>query len=62
MILLGPVNLGNPHELNIITLAEKIIKIVKSKSKIDFFELPQDDPVKRKPDITKALDNLNWKP
>ena len=35
---------------------------MKSKSKIKFFDLPQDDPVKRKPDITKVLDNLDWKP
>ena len=60
--LTGPINLGNPHEIDILTLAKQIIDIVNSKSKINYFELPQDDPVKRKPDIKKAQDNLNWKP
>ena len=58
----GPVNLGNPEEINILTLAKKIIHIINSESKIIYFDLPEDDPVKRKPDINKALDNLDWKP
>ena len=58
----GPVNLGNPEEINILTLAKKIIHVINSESKIIYFDLPQDDPVKRKPDIKKALDNLDWKP
>ena len=58
----GPVNLGNPEEINILTLAKKIINIINSESKIIYFDLPEDDPVKRKPDINKALDNLDWKP
>ena len=47
---------------NILELAEKIIKLTNSKSKIVFKPLPQDDPKKRKPDITKAKKYLNWKP
>jgi UDP-glucuronate decarboxylase len=43
-------------------LAEKIIKITGSKSKIEFFKIPQDDPKKRKPDIEKAKKILNWEP
>ena len=58
----GPVNLGNPEEINILTLAKKIIHIINSESKIIYFDLPEDDPVKRKPDIKKALNNLDWKP
>lgn len=59
---LGPVNLGNPNELSIGDLAEKIIKITNSKSKIVYKELPQDDPVRRKPDITLANKELGWVP
>ena len=58
----GPINLGNPEEINILTLAKKIINFVNSKSNINYLDLPQDDPVKRKPDIKKALNNLDWKP
>ena len=58
----GPINLGNNHEINILDLAEKIIKIIGSKSKISFKKLPLDDPKKRKPDISKAWKNLKWKP
>jgi len=59
---LGPVNLGNPHEITIIELAEKIIDLTGSKSKIIFKKLPQDDPVRRKPDITLAKTELGWEP
>jgi UDP-glucuronate decarboxylase len=59
----GPINLGNPTEFSIIELAEKIIKLTKSKSKIIFKPLPEDDPVQRQPDISKANKILNgWKP
>ncbi len=58
----GPVNLGNPSERTILNLAELIIKLTASKSKIIHKPLPSDDPVKRKPDITLASENLNWKP
>jgi UDP-glucuronate decarboxylase len=58
----GPVNLGNPDEFTILELAEKIISVIQSDSKIIFKPLPQDDPLQRKPDIQLARDKLNWKP
>jgi len=59
----GPVNLGNPSEFTILEMANKIIKLTGSKSKIKFNPLPQDDPVQRKPDITLAKKVLNgWQP
>ncbi len=58
----GPINLGNPAEFKIIELANKIIKITKSKSKIVYLNLPQDDPQQRKPDISLAMKILNWSP
>ncbi len=58
----GPVNLGNPVEITISTLAEKIIKLTGSKSKIIYLPLPQDDPKQRKPDITLAKKELGWEP
>ena len=58
----GPVNLGNPEEFTVMELAEKIIKMTSSKSKIVFHPLPQDDPIKRKPDISKAKKILKWQP
>jgi UDP-glucuronate decarboxylase len=58
----GPVNLGNPVEFTIKSLAEKIIKMTGSKSKITFLPLPPDDPRQRKPDITLALKELSWSP
>jgi UDP-glucuronate decarboxylase len=58
----GPVNLGNPSEMSILELAEKVIKITHSRSKIVFKALPQDDPVRRCPDIRLAKKILKWKP
>ena len=58
----GPINLGNPAEFKIIELANKIIKFTKSKSKIVYLNLPQDDPQQRKPDISLAMKILNWSP
>ena len=58
----GPVNLGNPQEYSILELAEKIISLTQSKSKIVFEPLPQDDPLQRKPNIKLAMDKLKWKP
>ena len=58
----GPVNLGNPNEQTILSLAEMIIKKTNSKSKIVYKPLPNDDPVKRKPDITLAKEKLKWEP
>lgn len=58
----GPVNLGNPSEISILELAEKVLRITGSKSKIAFKPLPQDDPVRRCPDITLAEERLGWQP
>ena len=58
----GPVNIGNPGEFTIRQLAEEVISLTGSKSKLIFRELPQDDPRQRKPDITKAKTVLNWEP
>ncbi|HDQ03561.1 MAG TPA: SDR family oxidoreductase [Deltaproteobacteria bacterium] len=58
----GPVNLGNPWEFSILELAQKVIKMTKSKSKIVFCDLPMDDPAQRKPDISLAAQKLGWKP
>lgn len=58
----GPVNAGNPEEVSIQGLAEKIIGITGSKSKIIFSKLPEDDPRRRKPDITLAREALGWNP
>ncbi|NBC83206.1 MAG: NAD-dependent epimerase/dehydratase family protein [Bacteroidetes bacterium] len=59
----GPVNLGNPGEFTIKELAEKIIEMTNSTSKISYMPLPQDDPVQRKPDITLAYEKLDkWQP
>ena len=58
----GPVNLGNPVENTIKELAEQVIELTGSKSKIINMPLPQDDPVRRKPDITLAKNALNWEP
>lgn len=60
--IIGPVNLGNPVETTILELAEKIIELTGSKSKIIFHPLPKDDPVRRRPDITLAEQKLNWQP
>ena len=59
---IGPVNLGNPHEFTILQLAEVIIKLTDSKSKIIKKPLPKDDPVRRRPDITLAKQKLSWEP
>jgi UDP-glucuronate decarboxylase len=58
----GPVNLGNPEEYSILELAGKIIALTRSKSKIVFEPLPQDDPLQRKPNIELARDKLKWEP
>lgn len=58
----GPVNLGNPDEFTIKDLANHILKLTNSKCELIFFPLPQDDPKQRKPDISLAIKELNWKP
>ncbi|MBJ41079.1 MAG: NAD-dependent dehydratase [Gammaproteobacteria bacterium] len=60
--IIGPINLGNPVEFKIIELAKLIIKLTNSKSKIINKELPTDDPIRRKPDISKAKELLDWEP
>ena len=59
---IGPINLGNPVEFKIIELAKLIIQLTNSKSKIINKDLPTDDPVRRKPDISLAKNILNWEP
>jgi UDP-glucuronate decarboxylase len=59
---LGPVNLGNPIERTVGELAEKIISLTNSKSKIVYEKIPSDDPKRRKPDISLAYEMLNWSP
>ena len=58
----GPVNIGNPKEYSILELAEKVISMTESKSKIIFKPLPDDDPKQRRPDITLAKEMLGWSP
>ena len=60
--LTGPFNLGNPNEITVLELAERIRDLVQSKSEIEFAELPSDDPKQRRPDIHLALDVLGWRP
>ena len=55
-------NIGNPNEITIKKLAEIIIKLTNSNSSLKFLELPEDDPMQRKPDISKAEEFLNWSP
>ncbi|HEU0036489.1 MAG TPA: UDP-glucuronic acid decarboxylase family protein [Kofleriaceae bacterium] len=57
-----PVNLGNPTEATIVDLAERIRKLTASRSEIVQQPLPQDDPTRRKPDITRAIEHLDWRP
>lgn len=59
---IGPVNTGNPREFTIRELAETIIKLTGSKSKLEYQPLPSDDPVQRQPDITLAKEILGWTP
>jgi len=58
----GPLNLGNPQEFSVLELAEKVIDLTNSRSKIVFKPLPPDDPKRRRPDITLARKKLNWEP
>jgi dTDP-glucose 4,6-dehydratase len=58
----GPINLGNPLELSIRDLAELVLEIADSPSEVELRPLPEDDPTRRRPDITKACDQLGWKP
>jgi UDP-glucuronate decarboxylase len=58
----GPINIGNPHEFTIRELAELVIKLTGTKSKLRFEALPADDPRRRRPDISEAKLTLNWEP
>jgi UDP-glucuronate decarboxylase len=58
----GPINLGNPGEFTIRQLAEKVIELTGSKSKLVFRPLPADDPMQRQPDIARAREMLRWEP
>lgn len=58
----GPVNIGNPGEFTIKELAEKVVKLIGSSSRIEYRPLPQDDPLQRKPDISLAREVLGWEP
>jgi UDP-glucuronate decarboxylase len=58
----GPVNIGNPVEVSVGELAEKIISMTGSKSKIKYLPAIQDDPQRRRPDISMAIRDLDWQP
>jgi dTDP-glucose 4,6-dehydratase len=58
----GPINLGNPVELSVLAIAELVLELVGSPSRIELHSLPQDDPTRRRPDITRARDRLGWSP
>lgn len=59
---IGPVNIGNPHEFSIRELAEKVLSMIDTKSRLIFEELPEDDPKQRQPDISLAKSELDWQP
>jgi UDP-glucuronate decarboxylase len=59
---IGPINLGNPGEFTILELAQKVLQMTNSKSKIIFKDLPQNDPMQRKPVIEKAQNLINFSP
>jgi UDP-glucuronate decarboxylase len=60
--VIGPINLGNPGEYTILELAETVIRLTNSRSRIIYEPLPQDDPTQRQPDITQASQLLDWQP
>lgn len=60
--IIGPMNIGNPGEFTMLELAEKVITLTQSSSKIEFFPLPQDDPRQRQPNIDLAKEKLDWEP
>jgi dTDP-glucose 4,6-dehydratase len=57
-----PINIGNPHELTVKDIAQKVIDLTSSGSRIVYEPLPEDDPKVRRPDITRAMEHLNWTP
>ena len=58
----GPINLGNPYEMTMLELATKVLDVIGGPSKIEYRPLPEDDPVQRQPDISRARDILGWRP
>ena len=58
----GPVNLGNPAEFSILEFAKQVIALTASNSPVEHFLLPADDPMRRRPDITRARELLDWEP
>jgi UDP-glucuronate decarboxylase len=60
--LTGPLNLGNPHEVTVLHLADRVLLLTESKSRVSFKPLPQDDPIRRQPDISRARASLLWQP
>ena len=60
--IVTPINLGNPNEFTVLELAKLIIRVTGSKSEIIYKSLPQDDPMQRRPDISKAKELLGWEP
>jgi UDP-glucuronate decarboxylase len=60
--LTGPINCGNPGEFTMLELAETVIRLTESSSKIEFHPLPGDDPRQRQPDISMAKQKLGWEP
>jgi nucleoside-diphosphate-sugar epimerase len=58
----GPINIGNPVEFTMMELSEIVLELTGSKSKIVYRPLPEDDPLQRRPDITKARELLGWEP
>jgi len=61
-VVTGPINLGNPGEFTIAQLADLVIEQTGTIAGIEYFPLPQDDPIRRKPDITRAKEILGWEP
>jgi dTDP-glucose 4,6-dehydratase len=58
----GPINLGNPTEFTVIELAEMVLSVTDSPSKVEYHDIPVDDPVRRRPDIGRAIELLGWEP
>jgi UDP-glucuronate decarboxylase len=58
----GPINLGNPNEFTIVSLAEQVISLTGSRSRLVYAPLPSDDPLQRRPDISLAREKLQWEP
>ena len=60
--IIGPINIGNPHEITIKELADILLLMIDTKSKVKYLDLPLNDPKVRQPDISKAIYFLNWRP